>query len=146
MTAPAATLAGRTVVITGAARGVGRAIAEACAAQGAKLILCDILDEAGRQTTAELVAAGAPARFVAIDLADPASIEAFAANIRANEGTIHGLVNNAAVTNSGGKGFDELAIDEWDRVMRVNVRGTWLVIRALVPLFPAGDGRIVNLA
>lgn len=146
MAAPTATLAGRTIVVTGAARGVGRAIAEACAKHGARLVLCDILAEEGRQTAAELTAAGAQARFLPIDLGDPASIEAFAADVSRHEGTIHGLVNNAAVTNSGGKGFDELAIDEWDRVMRVNVRGTWLVIRALVPLFPKGDGRIVNLA
>jgi NAD(P)-dependent dehydrogenase (short-subunit alcohol dehydrogenase family) len=143
---PLATLEGRTIVITGAARGVGRAIAEACARHGARLILCDILEEAGRQTTAALVGAGASARFLPIDLAEPRSIEALAADLRQKEGTIHGLVNNAAITNSGGKGFDELAIEEWDRVMRVNVRGTWLVIRALVPLFPEGDGRIVNLA
>ena len=146
MPGPAATLAGRTIVVTGAARGVGRAIAEACARHGAKLILCDILEEIGRQAAAELAAAGASARFLSIDLGDPQSIEAFAADIRQKEGAIHGLVNNAAVTNSGGKGFDELSIEEWDRVMRVNVRGTWLVIRALVPLFPKGDGRIVNLA
>jgi len=146
VTGPNASLSGRTIAVTGAARGVGRAIAEACARHGAKLILCDILEDIGRQTAAELVAAGASARFLPIDLGDPQSIEAFAADIRAKEGAIHGLVNNAAVTNSGGKGFDELSIDEWDRVMRVNVRGTWLVIRALVPLFPKGDGRIVNLA
>lgn len=145
ITSPA-TLAGRTIVITGAARGVGRAIAEACARHGARLILCDILEELGRETAAALVAAGATARFLPIDLADPVSIEAFAKDVSQHEGTIHGLVNNAAVTNSGGKGFDELTIEEWDRVMRVNVRGTWLVIRALVPLFPEGDGRIVNLA
>ena len=51
------------------------------------------------------------------------------------EGKIHGLVNNDAIaTNVGGKGFDEIDLDLWDRVMRVNVRGTWLVTRALAPL------------
>lgn len=141
-------LQGRTIVVTGAARGVGRSIAEACIRHGAKLVLCDVLADLGRQTCAELVAAGASARFVPIDLADPASIEAFAADVRAHEGAIHGLVNNAAIaTNVGGPTFDEIDIDLWDRVMRVNVRGTWLVTRALVPLFPPhGHGRIVNLA
>ena len=67
---------------------------------------------------------------------------------REREGEIHGLVNNAAIaTNVGGKTFDEIDLELWDRVMRVNVRGTWLVTRALAPLFAAGGhGRIVNIA
>src|SRR5262249_14504659 len=76
------------------------------------------------------------------------SIEAFGRDVRAREGRIHGLVNNAAIaTNVGGKTFDEIDLDLWDRVMRVNVRGTWLVTRALAPLFAdGGHGRIVNVA
>jgi NAD(P)-dependent dehydrogenase (short-subunit alcohol dehydrogenase family) len=141
-------LDGRTIVVTGAARGVGRAIALACARHGAKLVLTDVLDELGRRTSAELAATGAAVRFVPVDLSDPASIQALADDIRAEEGRIDGLVNNAAIaTNVGGKTFDEVDIELWDRVMRVNVRGTWLVTRALVPLFgEGGGGRIVNLA
>jgi NAD(P)-dependent dehydrogenase (short-subunit alcohol dehydrogenase family) len=137
------TLAGRTILITGAARGVGRAIAEACAAAGARLILSDILEDAGRATADAL-----SARFVAVDLADPASITALAADVAAHEGLLHGLVNNAAIaTGIGGPTFDEIALDTWDRVMQVNVRGTWLVTRALAPLLvESGSGRIVNLA
>jgi NAD(P)-dependent dehydrogenase (short-subunit alcohol dehydrogenase family) len=140
-------LAGRTVVITGAARGVGRSIAEACGRHGARLILADILAERGEQTAAELRKSGLTARFLPVDVGDPSSIERLANDIATREGAIHGLVNNAAVTNTGGPGFDQLEIDAWDRVMRVNVRGTWLVTRALVPLLEAaGTGRIVNLA
>jgi NAD(P)-dependent dehydrogenase (short-subunit alcohol dehydrogenase family) len=140
-------LAGRTIVVTGAARGVGRAIARACAAAGARLILADILEEAGRAVAQEL-AKTTEARFVPIDLAEPDSIAAFARDVGAREGEIHGLVNNAAIaTNVGGKAFDEIELDLWDRVMRVNVRGTWLVTRALAPLFKSsGNGRIVNVA
>ena len=141
-------LAGRTIVVTGAARGVGRAIARACAEAGARLVLGDILEDAGRAVTDELTKAGASARFVLIDLNEPASIQAFARDVSEREGAIHGLVNNAAIaTNVGGKGFDEIDLDLWDQVMRVNVRGTWLVTRALAPLFAAGGhGRIVNIA
>ncbi|WP_338664568.1 SDR family oxidoreductase [Pararoseomonas sp. SCSIO 73927] len=145
----ATTLAGRTVVVTGAARGVGRAIATACAAAGARLILSDILLDQLSATTAELVAAGHDARAVPLDLAEPASIEAFAADIAAHEGRVDGLVNNAAIaTGIGGPEFDAIEIDTWDRVMRVNVRGTWLVTRAVAPLMPGNDhgGRIVNIA
>lgn len=141
-------LKGRTIVVTGAARGVGRAIAESCARHGARLVIADVLDELGRSTTREMASAGAAVRFSPVDLASPASIDAFAADIRIHEGVIHGLVNNAAIaTNVGGKTFDEIDIELWDRVMTVNVRGTWLVTKALVPLMPeGGDGRIVNLA
>ena len=136
-------LKNRTIVVTGAARGVGRAIAEACLRHGARLILADILEELGAATAAEL---GERARFVKLDLASPESIAAFAADIAAHEGKIDGLVNNAAIaTNVGGRMFDDIPLDLWDRVMQVNVRGTWLVTRDLVPLL-SGTGRIVNLA
>jgi NAD(P)-dependent dehydrogenase (short-subunit alcohol dehydrogenase family) len=140
-------LAGRTIVVTGAARGVGRAIARACAKAGARLILGDILDDGGRAVAEELGKV-TPARFVPIDLNEAAAIDAFARDVAAREGKIHGLVNNAAIaTNVGGKSFDEIDLDLWDRVMRVNVRGTWLVTRALAPLLAdGGHGRIVNIA
>jgi NAD(P)-dependent dehydrogenase (short-subunit alcohol dehydrogenase family) len=138
-------LSGRTIVVTGAARGVGRAIARGCAGAGARLILGDIMETAGREVAAEL-AAITTVRFAPIDLDDPDSIHAFGREIAAREGAIHGLVNNAAIaTNVGGKPFDDIDLELWDRVMRVNVRGTWLVTRALAPLL-TGGGRIVNLA
>jgi len=141
-------LSGRTIVITGAARGVGRAIAERCAEKGARLVLADILEDEGRATTEALAARGAAARFLPIDIGDPESIAAAARDIAATEGAVHGLVNNAAIaTNVGGALFDEIELELWDRVMRVNIRGTWLVTRALAPLLEkGGDGRIVNLA
>ena len=138
-------LAGRTVVVTGAARGVGRAIATACAAADARLVLADILADELAETAARLKADAASLRALSLDLADPQSIAAFAADIAAYEGVVDGLVNNAAIaTGIGGPEFDEIDIDVWDKVMRVNVRGTWLVTRALVPLMR--HGRIVNLA
>jgi NAD(P)-dependent dehydrogenase (short-subunit alcohol dehydrogenase family) len=140
-------LAGRTIVVTGAARGVGRAIARACAEANARLVLADVLADAGRAVADELGEL-TEARFIPIDLDDPDSISAFARDVAQREGEIHGLVNNAAIaTNVGGKTFDEIDLELWDRVMRVNVRGTWLVTRALAPLFATGgQGRIVNVA
>ena len=140
-------LSGRTVAVTGAARGVGRAIARACARHHARLVLGDVLEDAGREAAAELGKL-APTRFVPLDLNDPDSISGFAADVAQREGKIYGLVNNAAIaTRVGGKSFDEIDLDLWDRVMRVNVRGTWLITRALAPLLAeGGDGRIVNIA
>lgn len=141
-------LAGKTIVVTGAARGVGLAIAKACVAHGARVVVADVLEKEGAAAVDELRAGGGTARFAAIDLSDPTSIESFAADIRAVEGVVDGLVNNAAIaTNVGGAGFEDVPIELWDRVMTVNVRGTWLVTRAVVPLMPqGGGGRIVNLA
>jgi NAD(P)-dependent dehydrogenase (short-subunit alcohol dehydrogenase family) len=140
-------LSGRTIVVTGAARGVGRAIARACARHHARLVLGDVLEDAGRDAAVELGKV-TQARFVPLDLDDPDSIARFADDIARREGEVHGLVNNQAIaTGVGGKSFDEIDLDLWDRVMRVNVRGTWLITRALAPLFAeGGDGRIVNIA
>jgi NAD(P)-dependent dehydrogenase (short-subunit alcohol dehydrogenase family) len=140
-------LSGRTIVVTGAARGVGRAIARACARHHARLVLGDVLEDAGRDAALELGKL-TQARFVPLDLNHPDSISGFADDIAQHEGEVHGLVNNAAIaTQVGGKSFDEIDLDLWDRVMRVNVRGTWLITRALAPLFAeGGGGRIVNIA
>lgn len=141
-------LAGRTILVTGAARGLGLAITAACAAHGAELILADILETEGTQAADSIRQKGGSARFVAVDLADPRSITALASNILAREGSLNGLVNNGAIaTGIGGKGFDEIDIETWDSVMQVNVRGTWLMIRASIPLLEKGGaGRIVNIA
>src|SRR5215813_13875848 len=104
-------LAGRTIVVTGAARGVGRAIALACAKAGACLVLGDVLHADGRRVAEEL-AEMTVVRFVPIDLDDPNSIAAFARDVAEREGEIHGLVNNAAIaTNVGGKSFDEIELE-----------------------------------
>jgi NAD(P)-dependent dehydrogenase (short-subunit alcohol dehydrogenase family) len=141
-------LEGRTIVVTGAARGVGRAIAFACARHGARLVLGDLLDEPGRRTAAELATTGAVVRYEHVDIAEPDSVERFAALVRQHERAVHGLVNNAALaTRLGGTPVEQIDIELWDRVMRVNVRGTWLMTRAMLPLLEAGGAaRIVNLA
>lgn len=141
-------LAGRTILVTGVARGLGRETALACARAGARLVLADIDAGRGQETCALARAEGAEARFAPVDLGDPDSISALAADIAATEGTLHGLVNNAAIaTNVGGMGFEDIALDLWDRVMQVNVRGTWLMTRACAPLLRgSGSGRVVNLA
>lgn len=141
-------LKGRTIVITGAARGLGRALAAAAAQAGARLVLGDVDAAGGEQAAREIVATGASARFVPVDLGAPVSIEAFAADIAAREGSLDGLVNNGAIaTGIGGPLFDAIEVETFDRVMTVNVRGTWLMTRALAPmLVKGGDARIVNIA
>ncbi len=141
-------LKGHTIVVTGAARGLGAVLARAIAAAGAHVILSDVLEREGTDTAVELMAAGHSARFIHADIGDSQSIARVAAAIRDNEGGVDGLVNCAAIaTGIGGKMFDEIDIDTWDRVMSVNVRGTWLVTRAFAPMLEASKrGRIVNVA
>jgi NAD(P)-dependent dehydrogenase (short-subunit alcohol dehydrogenase family) len=141
---PEIRLDGRRVLVTGAARGLGESFARALVAAGARVAIGDVLHERGRALAAEL---GAAAHYVPLDLLDGDSIRAGVAAAVQALGGLDGLINNAAITNSGGKAMDELAIDTWDRVMDVNVRGTWLVTVAARPFLAAsGSGRVVNIA
>ena len=143
-------LDGKIIVVTGAGRGLGRAFAEAAVAEGAAtVVIAELVEELGRETADHLAASGADAPFLPVDLGDPASIEAFASALAERYGHIDGLVNNGAIaTGIGGKTFEEIDIETWDRVMTVNVRGTWLAVKALAPLLRRADGgaRIVNVA
>jgi len=137
-------LEGRRVLVTGSARGLGESFARALVAAGARVVISDVLHERGKALAAEL---GEQAHYVPLDLLDPAGIRAGVAQAADLMGGIDGLINNAAITNSGGKTMDELQIDVFDRVMDVNVRGTWLVTQAARPhLAASGEGRVVNLA
>jgi NAD(P)-dependent dehydrogenase (short-subunit alcohol dehydrogenase family) len=140
-------LTDKRVVITGAARGLGRGFAEAALDGGAHVVIADILEDRGRATAEELSAVG-EVSFIHVDLADPASIEALAAAAEKSLGGVDGLINCAAIaTGIGGKMADEIDIETWDRVMTVNVRGTWLAVKAFSPsLRKAGNGKIVNVA
>lgn len=140
-------LENKRIVITGAARGLGRGFAEAALDGGARVVIADILEDRGRQTADELSSLG-EVSFESVDLADPASIDALADSAERTLGGVDGLVNCAAIaTGIGGKMSDEIDIETWDRVMTVNVRGTWLAVKAFSPaLRKAGNGKIVNVA
>ncbi|MDE0058778.1 MAG: SDR family oxidoreductase [Defluviicoccus sp.] len=141
-------LEGKNVVVTGAARGLGRAYAEACCAAGARVAVADILEEEGRATVDALKEAGREAIFVPVDLAEPGSVDAMGDRIGAAWGRIDGLVNNAALaTGLGGKRIQNIDVEVWDRVMAVNARGVWLATRACLPwLRESENGKIVNIS
>jgi NAD(P)-dependent dehydrogenase (short-subunit alcohol dehydrogenase family) len=142
MPAPSPALAGHRVLVTGGARGLGETFVRALVAAGARVAFGDVLHERGEQ-----LAAAVGAHYIAMDMADPRGIDAGVAAAAAALGGLDGLVNNAAITNSGGRTMAELDVETWDRVMAVNVRGVWLASRAAHPhLKASGRGRIVNLA
>lgn len=136
----------RLIAITGAARGLGRTIAETQAAAGDRLILADIRGDVLRETAEDLRAAGHTVTDIEVDIGDEGSVRSLA---RACEelGGLDGLVNNAALADSvGGASFWELDYAEYERVLRVNTLGTWLVSKHLVPpMIARGTGAVVNL-
>ncbi|MHC5257066.1 SDR family oxidoreductase [Streptomyces sp. UC4497] len=135
----------RTVVVTGAGRGLGLAMARRAGADGFRVVLAELDPERGARAAEELRGEGHDAHFARCDVADPTSVEELASAVR-DLGGLYGLVNNAALANGvGGKEFQDIDIEAWDRLMTVNARGPWLVSKALHPLF-GPTGRIVNIA
>lgn len=126
-------LASKRVLITGGARGLGRAFAEAALGAGAQVIIADILE------SGPAVAQALGARYLHLDVS---SVDSLPPEIDA----LDALVNNAAVTDSGGRALEELDVRTWDRVMAVNVRGPWLMTRACLPLLRRSRGKVVNIA
>ncbi len=140
-------LAGRRILVTGAARGLGLGFAQALCAAGAQVALADIREDLLATSAENLRQQGFVVQTVVVDLSDPASIERAAAQAIHALGGLDGLVNNAAVTDSGGRGMSDIDVATWDRVMAVNVRGTWLMTRACrAALAASGRGAVVNLS
>ncbi|TCP45801.1 NAD(P)-dependent dehydrogenase (short-subunit alcohol dehydrogenase family) [Tamaricihabitans halophyticus] len=140
-------LAGKTVVVTGAGRGLGLAIARAVGLAGGTVVLAEYSADLAAAAAAELRAESIEVHRVDTNVASSESVAELARQV-AELGPLHGLVNNAALANGvGGKYFPDIPVAEWDRLMAVNVRGPWLVAATLYPqLAASGAGRIVNIS
>jgi len=139
-------LDGRTVIVTGAATGIGQAFSLACSAQGARIVVADMgpADE-----TMDLIArAGGQALYVRADVADDASTQAMASAALQRFGRIDGLINNAAYFREVKlTDFEDIDPAQWDRIFAVNVKGVWNCCKAVMPSMRAqGSGAIVNIA
>jgi NAD(P)-dependent dehydrogenase (short-subunit alcohol dehydrogenase family) len=139
-------LKGKVAMVTGAAQGIGAEYARGLAAAGAAVSLCDILDP--KAVVDEIVAAGGTAIGRVVDITDGAAVRGFAAITQEELGGPDILVNNAALFVAlSRKPLMDIETDEWDRVMRVNVRGSFECVKAVVPYMKAkGYGKIVNIA
>ena len=136
-------LAGKTALVTGAGRGIGRGVAEELAAAGARVIAADLDPGTARQTADALGAAAAGA--FAVDVADEGSVDALIRSIRESGERIGILANVAGVISMAT--VAELPVRDWDRIMAVNARGTYLVSKAVLPaMTEAGAGSIVNIS
>ena len=137
---------GKTAIITGAARGLGREYALRLAKEGASVVAADISD--CTETVQLVEASGGQALGVGVDVTDADSAVAMADAAVERFGAINILVNNAALYGAlhGGR-FDQLDSDEWDRCMAVNVKGLWHCCKAVVPAMrEAGGGSIINIS
>ena len=136
----------KVVVISGAARGLGRAYALAMAAEGASILACDINDCS--ETVAEVKAAGGSIESTITDISSMESCQAMADTAVSAFGKIDVMVNNAALyATLQGARFEDLDEAQWDAVMNVNIKGVWQSCKAVVgPMREAGGGSIINIS
>ena len=144
-------LAGKVALITGAAAGIGLATARAMAACGARVMLADLPDSEGAEQAQRLIAEGAQAGFVAVDVADPASVQAMVQATRARFGRLDIAINNAGISGADGSGIRRATADvlpeTWRRVLAVNLDGVFHCMQAQIPMMlEGGGGSIVNIA
>ena len=133
---------GRVVVVTGAARGQGAAEARLFAAEGARVVLADVLDDEGEAVAAAI---GDRALFTHLDVTDEGQWGATVERAEQRFGPVSVLVNNAGVLHF--QAIHKIEVDDFDRVMRINVRGVFLGMKAVTPsMTRAGGGAIVNIS
>ena len=135
-------LSGKTAVVTGAAKGIGRGIATVFAREGATLYIADIDEEAGRATAAELSGEGASVDFVRLDVSDQASCAAAVKSVLDAQGRLDILASNAGIFPQAY--LAEMTEADWDRIFAINVKGMFFMVKAALPAMRARTyGRIV---
>jgi 3-oxoacyl-[acyl-carrier protein] reductase len=139
---------GRSVVVTGGGKGIGKVYAEEFAKAGARVAAADIDADAAKAVAEALRAAGLEAIAVGVDIASEDSAKAMAQAVLDRYGAIDVLINNASLMSVlPRRSWLEIPVDEWDRVMAVNLRGMFLCCRAVFPVMKAQKrGKIVNIS
>ena len=138
-------LENKVALVSGGARGIGAAITKILAHEGAKVIIGDVLVDAGQKTAAEINDAGGECVFVRLDVTSEAAWNSAVGEAVSRFGKLDILVNNAGVTSRGM--IEDISVDDWTRVMDVNVKGGFLGTKASIPLMRVnGGGSIVNIS
>lgn len=140
-------VSGRVVIITGAGQGIGREYARQFAGAGAIPVIAEINEAKAQSVVAEIEAEGGLAMAVGTNVADPDSVQALVDRVVERYGRIDVLVNNAGIfTTLKMKPFDQIPLEEWEQVLKVNITGCFLTARAVLPAMrQAKWGRIVNI-
>ena len=138
-------LSGKTALVTGAARGLGRCIAESLAAAGAKVACIDVNTESLGDTVATIRSAGGVAEAIACDVTQSDRVGETVSEVIKLWGALDILVNNAGITRDNV--IVRMKDEQWDSVLNINLRGTFLLTRAAArPMMKARSGRIINIA
>lgn len=147
-TASSSDLSGRVVIITGGGQGIGRAFSHSFAEAGAIPVIADINGESARSVADEIAAEKRDALAITTDVGDADSVHGMVQAVLSAFGRIDVLINNAAIfTTLEMRPFDQIPLEEWEHVLRVNITGAFLCSRAVVPTMrEAGWGRIIHMA
>jgi 3-oxoacyl-[acyl-carrier protein] reductase len=139
----------RVAIVTGGANGIGEAYAGGLAREGARVYVADIDEQRASEVAASIGKAGGSAQAILVDIASESSVANMTNSVVNEDGRIDILVNNAGIIPRGDErvATEDLSVDEWDRMMAVNLRGTFLCSRAVIaPMREAGSGCIVNIS
>jgi NAD(P)-dependent dehydrogenase (short-subunit alcohol dehydrogenase family) len=136
-------LEGKCAIVTGAGQGIGRAVAKGLAEQGVRVVIAELNGENGERVAKDIEAAGGIARAITTDVSNEESVGGMAAKTLREFGTIDILVNDAAVFPASS--VAEMKTDEWEKVLRTNLTGTFFCCRAVMPTMKSKrSGRIIN--
>ncbi|WP_027078265.1 SDR family NAD(P)-dependent oxidoreductase [Maribacter antarcticus] len=134
----------KVAIVTGGARGIGQAIAELFAKEGATVIIIDLLPQ-GQHVAEDIIASGSVAEYHAVSVTDKIGIDTLFENINTTHGKIDILINNAGITRD--RTLEKMSMDEWDAVIDVNLKGVFICSQAVAPYMKANNyGRIVSAA
>lgn len=140
-------LAGKVALITGAGSGMGRRAAALFASEGARVVVSDVVEDAGNEAVEEIREAGGEAAFVRADVSGSSDAEAMVRFAMGTFGGLHVLYNNAGVFLPDDGGTVETSEEVWDRVMAINLKGVWLGCKHGIPaMLDSGGGSIINVA
>jgi 3-oxoacyl-[acyl-carrier protein] reductase len=141
-------LAGRVAIVTGGGKGIGAVYSQGLAAEGAKVVVADIDANGAKEVARRIRSDAGEAIAVSVDISDPQSTDEMAKAALSSFGRIDILVNNASLMSAlPRRSWHEIPVDEWDRVMAVNLRGMFLCCLAVYPsMKKQGSGKIINIS